>query len=79
MLFRAEDGAPHLLDAHCPHLGAHLAVGGKVEAECIRCPFHGWKFDGADGTCVEIPYGGNTASRREAEHSRLSRRSSATR
>jgi nitrite reductase/ring-hydroxylating ferredoxin subunit len=22
------------------------AVGGKVEGDCIRCPFHGWTFDG---------------------------------
>lgn len=57
VLYRAEDGSPRLMDAHCPHLGAHLAVGGKVEGDCIRCPFHGWKFDGQDGTCVEIPYG----------------------
>lgn len=57
VLYRAEDGRPHLLDAHCPHLGAHLAVGGRVDGDCIRCPFHGWKFDGASGNCVEIPYG----------------------
>src|SRR3954447_3132379 len=57
VLYRAEDGTPHVMDAHCPHLGAHLAVGGRVEEGCIRCPFHGWKFDGASGSCVEIPYG----------------------
>ena len=45
------------MDAHCPHLGAHLAVGGRVEGDCIRCPFHGWKYDGGAGKCVEIPYG----------------------
>jgi nitrite reductase/ring-hydroxylating ferredoxin subunit len=56
VLFRDDDGAAHLLDAHCPHLGAHLAVGGRVEGGCLRCPFHGWLFDGADGACVEIPY-----------------------
>src|SRR5918997_821796 len=51
------DGAPRTMDAHCPHLGAHLAVGGRVEDGCIRCPFHGWRFDGGSGECVEIPYG----------------------
>ena len=56
-LYRGEDGDAHVLDAHCPHLGAHLAVGGKVEGECLRCPFHGWLFEGDDGRCVEIPYG----------------------
>jgi nitrite reductase/ring-hydroxylating ferredoxin subunit len=54
--FRGEDGSPHVLDAHCPHLGAHLAVGGRVESECLRCPFHGWLFEGDEGRCVEIPY-----------------------
>jgi phenylpropionate dioxygenase-like ring-hydroxylating dioxygenase large terminal subunit len=57
VLYRTADGRPRLMDAHCPHLGAHLAVGGRVEDECIRCPFHGWRFDGETGSCVEIPYG----------------------
>jgi nitrite reductase/ring-hydroxylating ferredoxin subunit len=57
VLYRAADGTPRVLDAHCPHLGAHLAVGGRVEESCLRCPFHGWKFDGESGECVEIPYG----------------------
>ena len=57
VLYRAADGTPHVLDAHCPHLGAHLAVGGRVEEGCLRCPFHGWKFDGQSGKCVDIPYG----------------------
>jgi nitrite reductase/ring-hydroxylating ferredoxin subunit len=57
VLFRTEAGQPCVLDAHCPHLGAHLAVGGRVAGDCIRCPFHAWRFDGASGRCVEIPYG----------------------
>lgn len=59
VLYRDDDsdGAAHVLDAHCPHLGAHLAVGGRAEDGCLRCPFHGWRFDGASGRCVEIPYG----------------------
>ena len=57
VLYRTAGGRPRLMDAHCPHLGAHLAVGGRVEDGCIRCPFHGWRFDGETGACVEIPYG----------------------
>jgi nitrite reductase/ring-hydroxylating ferredoxin subunit len=60
VLYRTAGGAPRVMDAHCPHLGAHLAVGGRVEDECLRCPFHGWRFDGESGHCVEIPYGGVT-------------------
>lgn len=57
VLFRTIDGEARVLDAHCTHLGAHLAVGGRVERDCIRCPFHGWKFDGESGRCAEVPYG----------------------
>ena len=53
--FRGESVTASVLDAYCPHLGAHLAHGGVIEGECVRCPFHGWKFDGR-GDCVEVPY-----------------------
>ena len=55
VVFRGDKGQAHVLDAYCPHLGAHLGVGGKVEGDGIRCPFHGWRFAG-DGECLEIPY-----------------------
>jgi phenylpropionate dioxygenase-like ring-hydroxylating dioxygenase large terminal subunit len=55
VLFRGESGEAHVLDAYCPHLGAHLGVGGQVVEDSIRCPFHGWRFSGA-GACLEIPY-----------------------
>ena len=29
-IFRDEGGKVHILDAYCPHLGANLAIGGKV-------------------------------------------------
>ncbi|MCD9624108.1 Rieske 2Fe-2S domain-containing protein [Rhabdothermincola salaria] len=45
----------HAVDSVCPHLGAHLGVGGRVEEGCLVCPFHEWSF-GADGTNVAIPY-----------------------
>lgn len=53
--YRGETGAAHILDAHCPHLGAHLGHGGKVEGDCVRCPFHAWRFD-AEGRCDDVPY-----------------------
>jgi phenylpropionate dioxygenase-like ring-hydroxylating dioxygenase large terminal subunit len=55
VLFRTETGAPRVLDAFCPHLGAHLGHGGVVEGEELRCPFHAWKFNGT-GECSEVPY-----------------------
>ena len=64
VLYRGESGKPYVVDAYCPHMGAHLARnstsyiildGEQVEGESIRCPFHGWRF-GTDGACNHIPY-----------------------
>jgi nitrite reductase/ring-hydroxylating ferredoxin subunit len=55
VLFRTASGQPVILDAHCPHMGAHLGHGGRVEGEALRCPFHGFRF-GVDGRCVSTPY-----------------------
>ena len=54
-LFRTREGKAVVLDAFCPHLGAHMGVEGRVVGETLRCPFHGWQF-GVDGACTEIPY-----------------------
>ena len=56
VLFRTRRGQARVLDAYCAHLGAHLAEGGRVVGETVRCPFHGWQYDGESGACVEIPY-----------------------
>lgn len=56
VLFRTASGEAVLLDAYCPHLGAHLGHGGSVEGEAIRCPFHSWRFDAKTGQVDDIPY-----------------------
>jgi nitrite reductase/ring-hydroxylating ferredoxin subunit len=56
VLFRTRSGQARVLDPFCPHLGAHLGHGGRVMGETIRCPFHGWQYDGESGTCTHIPY-----------------------
>lgn len=55
VLFRTQDGTAGLLDAYCPHLGAHLGIGGEVDGDGLRCPFHAWKFN-PRGECLDIPY-----------------------
>ncbi|MFT4569744.1 MAG: 3-ketosteroid 9alpha-monooxygenase subunit A [Hyphomicrobiaceae bacterium] len=55
VVFRGENGKVGVLDAYCPHIGAHLGVGGKVVDNAVECPFHSWRFD-CTGTCVSIPY-----------------------
>ena len=54
VIFRGEDGQVAALDAHCPHLGAHLGVRGKVCGNHIKCGFHSWEFDQA-GFCQKTP------------------------
>jgi len=56
LLFRTRAGVAKVLDPFCPHLGAHIGHGGRVIGETVRCPFHGWQFDGESGECIRIPY-----------------------
>jgi 5,5'-dehydrodivanillate O-demethylase len=52
-LYRGESGSPHLLEFRCAHRGTQLSTGW-IEGDCIRCFYHGWKYDGS-GQCVEQP------------------------
>ena len=52
--FRSTAGKVTVLDAYCPHLGAHLGYGGRVINDTVNCPFHGWIFN-ESGECVHIP------------------------
>jgi 3-ketosteroid 9alpha-monooxygenase subunit A len=53
--YRDSGGKLHILDAHCPHFGAHIGHGGKVNGDCVTCPYHGWVWS-SEGTNVSIPY-----------------------
>jgi len=53
VVFRDRSGRVGVLDAHCVHRGASLEYG-RIEAEGIRCCYHGWLFS-TDGTCLEQP------------------------
>jgi 5,5'-dehydrodivanillate O-demethylase oxygenase subunit len=57
-LYRGASGAPYVVDFRCAHRGTQLSIGW-VEGECIRCFYHGWKYDGA-GQCVEQPAEGES-------------------
>lgn len=52
-LYRGEGGTPHVVAFRCAHRGTQLSAGW-VEGDCIRCVYHGWKYDGS-GQCVEQP------------------------
>jgi len=55
VIYRGENGQPHVLSAYCAHLGADLSCG-DVMGNNIRCAFHHWQFDG-DGRCVHTAVG----------------------
>jgi phenylpropionate dioxygenase-like ring-hydroxylating dioxygenase large terminal subunit len=66
VLFRTEGGEAKVLDAYCPHMGAHLGYGIRDQAgggsavvgDSIVCPFHGWAYNG-EGQCTDVPYANN--------------------
>ena len=51
--FRDSEGRIGLLDEHCPHRRASLALGLNQHSG-LRCLYHGWKF-GVDGRCQDAP------------------------
>lgn len=64
VMYRTASGKACVSEPYCPHLGAHLGVGGKVVGEHIQCPFHAWEFD-HEGVCKNIPYADNIPPRAE--------------
>ncbi|MEV6421282.1 Rieske 2Fe-2S domain-containing protein [Streptomyces sp. NPDC051662] len=56
VVYRTQAGLLRVVDPYCPHLGAHLGVGGRVDGEDLVCPFHAFAFS-PDGTCVRTGYG----------------------
>jgi nitrite reductase/ring-hydroxylating ferredoxin subunit len=52
-LYRGEGGSPFLIAGRCAHRATWLHTGW-IEGDCLRCFYHGWKYDGG-GQCVEQP------------------------
>lgn len=55
VVYRTRSGLVRAINPFCPHLGAHLGYGGRVEGDAIVCPFHGFAF-GPDGSCIATGY-----------------------
>src|SRR5665213_1781430 len=53
VLFKDRSGRLGLIAEACPHRRASLAYG-IPQADGIRCPYHGWKFD-RTGQCLDQP------------------------
>lgn len=48
--YRTRDGSAVVMAARCSHFGSNLAHG-RLEDDCIRCPFHGWRYS-KTGECI---------------------------
>lgn len=53
VLYRGESGNYVAMDDRCCHRAAPLSMG-RVEGDCIRCMYHGLKYD-TSGQCIQIP------------------------
>jgi phthalate 4,5-dioxygenase len=51
--FRDSEGRLGVVDEHCPHRRASLALG-RNEDSGLRCLYHGWKID-VEGRVIEMP------------------------
>ncbi|WP_448646225.1 Rieske 2Fe-2S domain-containing protein [Pseudomonas mohnii] len=54
VLFRNAAGQAFALEDRCPHRRVPLALG-RVAGSGLQCGYHGWTFDGATGSCTQIP------------------------
>lgn len=54
VLFKDLSGRYGLTERHCAHRRADL-IYGFVEADGIRCNYHGWQYD-SSGQCVAAPF-----------------------
>ncbi|HEY3917177.1 MAG TPA: Rieske 2Fe-2S domain-containing protein [Stellaceae bacterium] len=53
LLYRGASGKVAVTQLRCAHRSLALDYG-RVEGDCIRCPYHGWLYD-AEGHCLEQP------------------------
>ena len=60
-VFRDEQGAPVALQDRCKHRAVQLS-GGTLCGGQLRCPYHGWTYDG-NGEVVAVPSEGENFKR----------------
>ena len=55
-----------VLEDSCPHRRAPLSLGYVQKDGTLACRYHGWAFDGKDGSCVSIPMSVDEAAEKTA-------------
>ncbi len=58
VLYREDDGTIVCMEDKCSHRGVQLSIG-KLEGNCVTCPFHGFEFN-SSGECINIPANGKS-------------------
>jgi phenylpropionate dioxygenase-like ring-hydroxylating dioxygenase large terminal subunit len=51
---RTSEGKAFAMRDACPHRGIPLSYG-RFDGKAVECSYHGWRFEGCTGQCVEIP------------------------
>jgi phenylpropionate dioxygenase-like ring-hydroxylating dioxygenase large terminal subunit len=64
--WRNASGEVSLMVDRCPHRGVALSAG-KIQGDCIQCPFHGFEYD-THGACTLVPANGKNAIPPKALH-----------
>ncbi len=54
--WRNANGRLAVMADKCPHRGASLSPG-KIDQDCLQCPFHGFEYD-STGNCMQVPANG---------------------
>ena len=64
--WRDTNGVLSVMADKCPHRGASLSLG-KVNLDCLECPFHGFEYN-SKGNCAQVPANGKSAEPPKALH-----------
>lgn len=55
LVLRGADGEPRAFRNVCRHRGSELLTGSGRCKRAIRCRYHGWTYDSADGRLLGVP------------------------
>jgi phenylpropionate dioxygenase-like ring-hydroxylating dioxygenase large terminal subunit len=54
VVFQKETGEFSVFEDACPHRRVPLSQFGQKQKQELICSYHGWRFDGNDGTCLAV-------------------------
>jgi len=54
VVLKTKNGEFRVYEDACPHKRVRFSKMGKVDGDTLQCQYHGWQFDGADGSCQSL-------------------------